>query len=406
MELHQLLHIFHLLVKRHFQRLEDSRDHPGPHYLMPVECPPRSALVPFGGRLAYIVQQCRPSEPYIRRSPDFFGHYSVFETIILESAFRDSLFLCSRHIVQDLESMREILLVPVTFHTFSTLQFTKLRQYQLQQSGLVHQAETRGRAAAYQHFVQFLRNTLPRKDFQTVPVPADRLQGFRYYPEFPAILTQPGGEPYGPDHPQRIIAVSGIGIQRRADNACSQVPYPSERIHQGAEIIFLKAECHRVYRKIPAFLIVFQRAVFHYRLSGIPSVRFFSGPDKLHFNTPVAQHCSPEIPENGNIGMHGIGHSLCQFYPAALHHDVYILARPAQKTVPDIAAYHKSPYPFRGRNIRNYAEYPVVQETLSYCHKTNSFISAFRRTKEGCRRTRNQGLLRPSFCRQMYFSRW
>ena len=104
--------------------------------------------------------------------------------------------------------------------------------------------------------------------------------------------------------------------------------------------------------------------------------------------------------------MHGIGHSLGQFYPAALHHDVYILARPAQKAIPDITAYHKSPYTSVGRNIRNYAEYPVVQETLSYCHKINSFISAFHHTKEVCRRTRNQGLLRPSFCRQMYFSRW
>ena len=107
MEAHELLDVLHLLVQRHLESLEYSRNHLGTDYLVTVEGPAHRRVETLGDRLADVVQQGRPTKPHIRLGPHRL-HKTVSALIgcgILQSTGRDALDLRGRHIVNDLESV-------------------------------------------------------------------------------------------------------------------------------------------------------------------------------------------------------------------------------------------------------------------------------------------------------------
>ena len=62
----QLLDILHLLIERHLQLLENLRNHTRTDYLMPMESPADIRVITFACRLADVMKERRPPQPYAR----------------------------------------------------------------------------------------------------------------------------------------------------------------------------------------------------------------------------------------------------------------------------------------------------------------------------------------------------
>ena len=119
----ELLDILHLLVHRQLQALENLRDHPSAKHLMTVESPAHRRVIALGRRLADIVKKRRPAQPHIRRSPhNLFRAVTVrIRHIIVQGASGDCSNFVLRNMVNHLEGMGEIVLVPAPFHCLNSL---------------------------------------------------------------------------------------------------------------------------------------------------------------------------------------------------------------------------------------------------------------------------------------------
>ena len=126
-----------------------------------MECPANSRIVPLGRGLAYVVEQCRPSEPDVRLRASLCSLVSVsIWCIILQTSFRNGLGFECRNIVNYLKRVGKIILMSMTFNGFDSLDCCQLRKYHLKQSGLVQQVEAHRRRLRHENFVQFLDDAL------------------------------------------------------------------------------------------------------------------------------------------------------------------------------------------------------------------------------------------------------
>src|SRR5690606_20952171 len=105
----------------------------------------------------------------------------------------------------------------------------------------------------------------------------------------------------GAKHPQWVVTISNIWIERRADYFFLKIFDPVEWVEQFAKAIFAKAQRQSVYCKIPSVLVVFQSAVFHCRISTFFGIGFFSCPNKFKFYSPAFKHSSSVCFENGDF---------------------------------------------------------------------------------------------------------
>ena len=261
MQPHELLDIFHLLVQRHLHALEDLRNPAGTHDLMTMEGPSKGRVIPLCGRFCYIMKEGRPSEPDIRLGPYLFHLHIIFEHIVLETAFCNRLHLEGSDIVQDFKSMGEILLVTLSLNGFHTLKSGQLRQDMIQHTCLVQKTESDRRLRSHEDLVEFLHDSFLGEDLHAVEIPLYGFDGFRHYPETHLIGGKLGGKPDCTHHPQRVVAICGVGIERCPDYAGRQVTYASERVHKGTEVLLLKAEGHSVYGEVTPQLVIFQSTV-------------------------------------------------------------------------------------------------------------------------------------------------
>ena len=361
---------------------------------MPVESPSDRRVETLRYGLAYVVQKGRPSEPETGGSPGpGLERASVFSrNEILETAFSYGLSLIHTDVVQHLEGMGEIVLVSPAVHSLDALETRQLRQHIIHQAEIVQQSQGQRRSVAKQHLVEFLGDSLLREYVHPL---AHRGNGFAAFGhDLKALLRsgEPGGKTYRPEHPEGIVAEGHIRVQRSTYHSGGQVPDTSERVHKSPEIIFLKTECHRIYGEVPAFLVILQRAVLHDGLAGIPVVGLLSSPHELQFSTSEAQHSRTEIPEKGDVRMPPGGgmdlprQCLSESHTAALHHNVDILAGPAQKAVPDITPYHKGPHAAFSGNLPHQGKYRVIQKPAGYSIAHLLFISSYAGTEDRKRR--------------------
>ena len=158
------------------------------------------------------------------------------------------------------------------------------------------------------------------------------------------------GETDRAEHPERVVAVGLLRLQRGADYARRKVADASERIDKRAVVLLLQAERHRVDSEIPAFLILLKRTVLDNRLARIVAVGLLPGPDELNLRPVPLQHRGAESLEYGHVAMPAFlfldlrGHCLGQLDPAPLHHDVDVIVRSAKEAVTHIASDHESPH--------------------------------------------------------------
>ena len=280
MQVHQLLHVLHLLVQRHLQLLEDLRDHPGADDLVPMEGPALARRIALGGGLADVVQERGPAEPDIRLP-----------------------FLAFRHVVKHLQGMGEVLLVALSLDGFHALELHQLREELLQQAGFVHQAEGHRRLPGDKHLVHLLHDALGGEDLHPVLHRPHRLQRFRDDGERVFGGGELRGEADGAKHAQRVVAVGLFGLERGADDAGREVADAAERIDQAAEILLAQAEGHRVDGEIPPQLVLFQRPVLHDGLPGIAVVGLLARAHELHLDALVVQHRGAEVAEHAHVRM-------------------------------------------------------------------------------------------------------
>ena len=365
MQADKLLYVFHLLVQRHLQALEYLRYPPRSHHFMSMEGPPQSRVISLGGRLCYIMQESRPAKPHIRLGTDLGHLLTVFEDIVFQTSLCNGLHFCCCDIVQDLERVGEILLMSLSLNGFHTFKLDQLRQYALQKSSLFQQTETYRRSGSHKHLVEFLHNALLGEDGHAVKISSYRVQRLLHYMELLVSVREFCCKSYGTDHSERVVAVGSVRIERCAYDAGRQVAYASERIHQRTEILLLKAEGHGVDGKVPSELIFLKGAVFNDRLARITVVGLLAGAYEFDLDAFVPEHGSAEILEYGHIASDLGPHRFGKCDAATFNHNVYILARPAEKTVADISSDDKCTDPQLLCGLGNYAEDLMIQISLS-----------------------------------------
>ena len=295
---------------------------------------------PWAGWLAYVVEQRGPAEPQRLRA--------------------------SLHVVEDGHRVLEIVLVPLPVDAVHPFEGAELRQHILQETGLVHQAERHRRPRAGQHLVELVGYALLREYVQPAGHAPHGVHGFRHDAEDMSGGRELGRETHRAEHPERIVGIGRVRVERRAYHAVGEVPYASERVHQLAEAVLLERERHRIDREVTALLVVLQRAVLDYGLAGLAAVGFAPRPHELYLVGAVMQHRGPEVLEIGYLvpgppaDLHG------EVYATAFHDYVDVVAGAAEEAVAHIASYHEGADAHRAGDFGDYSEYGLVKKLGCY----------------------------------------
>ena len=322
MQPYQLRDIFHL-VHGQGQTAENRRHHPRAYHVVAVERPPCGLVIALARRFADVVQKSRPTQP---------------EQVVAAFLRGDIL---AADIVRHGKRVGEIVLMPPAVHGLDTLEGRQLRQYARQEFCRVKKMEGKGGTVGDQHLVKFLCNPLTGEYAEPVRHTAHRLHRLRHNPESQILGRELRREAHSTQHTQRVIRIGRVGIQRCADNAGCKVAYPAERVYQRAEIVFLQRKRHRIDGEIPPHLVILYGSVLDYRLARFPPVGFLAGADKLNLVAFEAEHRGPEVLEIRDSLVETLADSLGEIDSASLHHHINIIARTAQKAVPDISTYHE-----------------------------------------------------------------
>ena len=245
MQPHQLGDILHLVL-REPEAVEYARHHTGSDDVVPMESPPRLSVEALARRLAYVVQQGGPAQPQ-QMIPAVLGGHAL-----------------GAYIVDYGESMGEIILMSLAVYRLHTLERRDFGQYAGEQPAFVHKAEGYGRPGCDEHLAQFVGDPLAGEYLEARSHATHGFQGFGHYPESPLRSGELCGEAYGPEHPQGIVRVGRIRIERGADYAIGKVAYAAERIYQRTEVLLLQGEGHSVDSEVAAHLVVLEGAVLHY----------------------------------------------------------------------------------------------------------------------------------------------
>ena len=335
---HQFLDVLHVVGLRHLQPREHALDHLRAQVFVPAERPARPRLPFLGGSLADVVQQGRPAEPYVVAG--------------------------GGHVVEHLEGVTEVVLVPPAGNRLHPFEISQRRQHGGQQPAFVKQIEADGRLGRAHDLHQFIGDALGRKDSEPVLVAAHRVDGLGHDGE-----AQLRGETDGTEHPERVVAIGGVGVERRADETCIEVADAAERIDQAPVVFPLQAESHGVDGEVAALLVFFQRAVFHDGLARRGAVRLAACSHELHFHAVAVQHGGAEILEHGDFDAESVGYGLGQGDAAALHYDVDVVAGPLQEEIAHVAPDDESTYALLARGLRHDVEDSAVQSLAKHSAK-------------------------------------
>ena len=277
---------------------------------MIVKSPSRHRVEALRTRFADVVQKGRPTQPQIIRMPaNIIEHFKRVVEIVF---MRTSVYL---------------------FHPLHSCQLGKNERQQAAPSQLHEAFRRRGR---HHYLIQFVGNTLAGDDLYPFPVPFQCLERLFIY-----IKIQLGGKTHAAHHAQRVVAESNVGVERRTDEAVFHVPHAVERVDQFSETFTVQTYGQCINREITAVLVVFQRPVFHHRLTRVMAVTLLPGSYELHLHSLELDLCRTEIAEHTQVcaSPQPAGQSLGQCYAAPHRHDIDVLRRALQKKITHITAY-------------------------------------------------------------------
>ncbi len=310
MQLHQLLHILHFVVKRELHFAEQARHHFGPYGIMPVKRPSELVIPTFGHRLGNIMQQGPPTEPHI-------------------VALR-------RHIVKHRHRVIEIILMPYALHQFHSAQSLEFGENEAQQSRL-QQKHPAGRRTWRTHNLHQLVHYAFTRYYRYAPgITPYRLKRFRHY-----IETELCGKTDGTHHAQRVVAERHIRVKRCADKPGIQVGDTPVHIDQFPEPAAVDTHRHGVDGEITSRYVVGQSAVLHNRVTAFTTVGLLSRPDEFQFDRTRFHLRGSKIAEYRQMAaMDFFRDFRCDLYAATNRNEIDILRRASQQKVTHISPHH------------------------------------------------------------------
>ena len=151
-----------------------------------------------------------------------------------------------------------------------------------------------------------------------------------------------GGKPHAPQHAQRVVRESDVGVERRANDAVFEVVKAIEGVDKLPEVLGVKTNGHSVDGKVAAVLVVFQRSVLHDRLTRVVTVTFFSRSNELNFVTAKLHLGRAEIAKHRYVRLLSKAFAQCvgHLYATSHHNYVDVVRRSLQEKVANIPSYH------------------------------------------------------------------
>ena len=198
---HKFLHIFHLVVERHFHLFEDARNHLLTHEVVVVEGPPEFLVIFFCNRLADVVEQSRPAEPLV---------------VALLS-----------HTVEHLKGVHEIVFVSSPVHRLHPFEGCEFGKNEFEKSAFVEQDEPDRRFWRTHNLVQLIDDALLGDDVDALAVASNGIECLGEDVEI-----ELGGKPHGAHHAQRVVAECDVGVERGADDSVVEVVDTTEWVDE------------------------------------------------------------------------------------------------------------------------------------------------------------------------------
>ena len=308
---HKFFHIFHVLIERQAHLGENLGNHLLADKVVVVKSPSQLRVPTLGAGLAHIMQYRSPPQPDI---------------------------IAGRcHIVQHLECVHKVILVPAAIDRFNALERCQFGKYERQQTALFQQyPSARGLVAAHD-FHQFLSDTLTGNDIDALRIPSDGLKSLREN-----VKIQLGGKPHCTHHPQRVVTEGDVRVEWRADDATFQISYAVKWVKQLTITLLVQADGHCVDGEIAAALIIIEGAVFHNGVTALAMIRLTAGTHKFQFPLAGLDLCCTIGAEYRKMSPFAqvACHSLCYLDAAADGHKVHVVAGAFQEDVPDVTAHN------------------------------------------------------------------
>ena len=305
MQANQPLDIAHRIVEGQPEPPENDGHHFRPAVFVAVESPAGFGMVALGEGLRNVMQNGHPAQPQVVRH------------------------LC--HVVEHLEGVVKIVFVPPAFHFFHAPHGLQFRQNEREQAKLRQLVEAPGGFVGANDFVELFGNALFGNDAEAVCLGKNGPFGSFIDPE----AGQLSKKTHRPQHSKGVVGEGHIGLKRGSDQAVVEVADAVKRVDQASEFLRLQGQRQGVDCKIAAKLVVVEGAVFYEGFAAAALVAFAPGPDKFHDKIAGPHHGRPEVGIHRHLLAVDSGcKGLCQLDTVAFHHDVNVLARPAQEIIP------------------------------------------------------------------------
>ena len=193
MQIDELLHVVHLVIKRKAEAAEDLRHHLHTDEVVVVERPAEALVKALGAGLPDVVEERCPEEPEIHLVPRAGGGE------------------CLGHVVHDLVGVGEIVFVADAVTRLGALELEELGEDELHQTGLLEELEADGWARGEEDLVELRGDALGGDDLDAPCISPDSSEGVGVDEE-----AELRGEAYGTHHTQRVVAEGDVGIERCA----------------------------------------------------------------------------------------------------------------------------------------------------------------------------------------------
>ena len=275
MQVDELLHVVHLVIKRKAEAAEDLRHHLHADEVVVVEGPAEALVKALGAGLPDVVEERCPEEPEIHLVPRAGGGE------------------CLGHVVHDLIGVGEVVLVTDAVARLGALELEELREDELHQSGLLKELEADGWARGEEDLVELRGDALGGDDLDAPCISPDSSEGVGVDEE-----AELRGEAYGTHHAQRVIAEGDVGIKWRAQGERLHIVQAIEGVDELTEAIGVEADGQSIDREVTALLIFLQRTIFDEGLATIGGVALTAGAYELDLQIALLDLCGAEASED------------------------------------------------------------------------------------------------------------
>ena len=278
MQVDELLHVVHLVIKRKAEAAEDLRHHLHADEVVVVEGPAEALVKALGAGLPDVVEERCPEEPEIHLVPRAGGGE------------------CLGHIVHDLIGVGEVVLVADAVTRLGALELEELGEDELHQAGLLKELEADGWARGEEDLIELRGDAFGGDDLDAPCISPDSSEGVGVDEE-----AELRGEAYGTHHAQRVIAEGDVGIEWRAQGERLHIVQAVEGVDELTEAVGIQADGQSIDREVTALLIFLQRAVLDEGLATVGRVALATSAYEFDLQVALLDLCRAEASEDRDV---------------------------------------------------------------------------------------------------------